>query len=258
MQKKWFRIFTILGIIILLGNVAATIWGGNTSPSKTDWLTFISGWIGGISTLIIGIIAYSQNKNYTLISTKTEINNNIKNERKEVLEICNQLTQYSKYVNFISFKFDDINKQKSELSYKFHLDELREFIMINTTRFQLFDYIPINMESIVGKLLQKQMETYEEYVKLLDCNNNDNLSVLIDVINNKTLSWINSVVEIRNNIIKELDDLSITLFTLNSVEKVNKFLNNLKEKTYVARTNSNSLIDKMIQERKYKKENTNE
>lgn len=256
MKKRWFCSFILVGILLLLGNIAITIWANGNCPTKTDWLTLISGWISGIATLIVGIIAYLQNRSYTLNARKTEIKNNIKNEKIEILDICSKLTQFSRYMNLLGYKVENPPTQKSELNYKFGLDELREFLLENTTRFQLFDYIPNNIKNIVDKLLEKQMETYKEYMEVLNCNDDNQLSTLIDTINKNTLSWIGSIVKIRNDIIKELDDTIEELGKIQSITKVEEFIKCNKEKIQNARKDTDNLIKQMIEKRQ--KENTHE
>ncbi len=64
-KKKATIIFwIILAIVILacIGNIMYAIFA--KSSKTTNILTAISGWISGVATLVIGIIAYSQNKKY--------------------------------------------------------------------------------------------------------------------------------------------------------------------------------------------------
>lgn len=64
-KKKATIIFwIILAIVILacIGNIMYAIFA--KSSKTTNILTAISGWISGVATLVIGIMAYSQNKKY--------------------------------------------------------------------------------------------------------------------------------------------------------------------------------------------------
>lgn len=58
--KWWFWI--IIGLI-LFGNIAVLIWF-NCKELKSDLLTLISGWVSFVATLIIGVIAFRQSKEY--------------------------------------------------------------------------------------------------------------------------------------------------------------------------------------------------
>ncbi len=63
-KKATIVFWIILAIVILacIGNIMYAIFA--KSSKTTNILTAISGWISGVATLVIGIIAYSQNKKY--------------------------------------------------------------------------------------------------------------------------------------------------------------------------------------------------
>jgi glucan phosphoethanolaminetransferase (alkaline phosphatase superfamily) len=65
-NKKW--LWLLLGII-LFGNISILIW---CNYNKAEWLTLISGWISGIATLGIGVIAVLQNKKYSDANNETQ------------------------------------------------------------------------------------------------------------------------------------------------------------------------------------------
>lgn len=58
---KWGLVIATSAIILLL-NIFYAIWG--CSDNKTEVLTVISGWVSGIATFLIGVIAFSQNERY--------------------------------------------------------------------------------------------------------------------------------------------------------------------------------------------------
>ena len=62
---RWWP-FLIVAVSILLFNVAYAIWG--SGPNKSNMLTLISGWVSGIATAFIGVIAFVQNKRYKVDS----------------------------------------------------------------------------------------------------------------------------------------------------------------------------------------------
>lgn len=259
MKKKWFIVFMMVGVLILLVNIAVAIWGCNTNPTKTDWLTLISGWISGIATLIVGIIAYLQSKNYSLHTIKFEIKNQINNEKQEILNIFNELTQFSKYIKLLNNVVIQKNTMKSELEYKLDLDVLREQILAITTRVQIFNYITDNMEPIVKQLEEILNETYDSYEQIKEHFNNDSkLSVIVNKITKKVMDWIKQLVKIRNNTLKELDDLLTNTENCKSIIEINSLSKNIKDKSENAKSNIKNLIDRMIDQRKEKSEKTNE
>lgn len=58
---RWWP-YLIVAVVMLLSNVAYAIWG--SAPGKSDMLTLISGWVSGVATAFIGVIAFAQNKRY--------------------------------------------------------------------------------------------------------------------------------------------------------------------------------------------------
>lgn len=60
-QKWWFWISISSALCCV--NIAYAIWGCDTA-NKSDILTAISGWISGVATLAVGIIAYRQSEKY--------------------------------------------------------------------------------------------------------------------------------------------------------------------------------------------------
>ena len=68
-HKLW--IWITISIVLCCVNIGYAIWGCDTE-NKSDILTAISGWISGVATLVIGIIAYRQSEKYKLENDKIE------------------------------------------------------------------------------------------------------------------------------------------------------------------------------------------
>ena len=83
-KKWWFWI--IISSILCCVNIAYAIWGCKTT-NKSDILTAISGWISGVATLGVGLIAYRQNKVYKEENDKIEELHRQCDWRKEQKEI---------------------------------------------------------------------------------------------------------------------------------------------------------------------------
>lgn len=85
MKKKfyctlWFWIFFV-GAILLLGNVLVLYLV--PSDSKSGWLTLISGWVSGVATFLVGLIAHKQNKEFAKIEKTNTLLNQIVNFTSE-------------------------------------------------------------------------------------------------------------------------------------------------------------------------------
>lgn len=61
--KKWWPTILIItfGIALLIVNICVLIY---VDCRRSDWLALFSGWVSGVSTLIVGLIAYTQAKKY--------------------------------------------------------------------------------------------------------------------------------------------------------------------------------------------------
>lgn len=75
-QKNWIAILLILlGVALFIGNVCVLQYiDGNC---QSAWLTLISGWVSGVATLFVGIIAYVQNAKFSREATKNNLINRI-------------------------------------------------------------------------------------------------------------------------------------------------------------------------------------
>lgn len=63
--KKWWKTIALilLAIAVFIGNICVLHFV-DESNSQSAWLTLISGWVSGIATIILGIIAVVQNMKY--------------------------------------------------------------------------------------------------------------------------------------------------------------------------------------------------
>lgn len=78
--KSWWFWCIAIGIFLLVGNFIYAIFGNDCKQSNI--LTAISGWVSGLSTLLVGIIAFKQNSYYTFVAKKAEIVDKIDEERR--------------------------------------------------------------------------------------------------------------------------------------------------------------------------------
>ena len=58
----WFWLLAIGVLLFLAGNILVLIYVN--CYEKNSWLTLISGWVSGVATLIVGLIAYNQSKQH--------------------------------------------------------------------------------------------------------------------------------------------------------------------------------------------------
>ncbi len=73
-KRLWFWLI-VVGVLIFIANII--ILYNVNGVMQSAWLTLISGWISGIATLFVGIIAYCQNKSFSYETAKNSLINKI-------------------------------------------------------------------------------------------------------------------------------------------------------------------------------------
>lgn len=80
-KSHWKLLLFLSAIILLIGNIFVLLFVNEST--KNTWLTLISGWVSGIATLFIGIIAYQQNYENDRASKKQHLISQITNYTSE-------------------------------------------------------------------------------------------------------------------------------------------------------------------------------
>jgi len=100
-KRQWKGIILILfGVVLLVGNICVLCYVSEAN-GQSAWLTLYSGWVSGIATIILGVIAVVQNKQY-----KEENDDNIKKQYDfELFKLI--IHQREQYISRISVMLDD-------------------------------------------------------------------------------------------------------------------------------------------------------
>ncbi len=249
MNKKTSIIFIIVGISLFLANVAFLIWWGEPTIDKASMLTFVSGWISGIATLVVGIIAFRQNKESILYSIKNDKLNDINIEKKEIICTYNNLAQCSRYIQSVKTLFENTNNNFNCLSNKLELNDFRDNLLDSVFKFRLYSYMPISMEKIVKKIIEIAYDAFEAYEKLQD----EKLSAkkreeLLNKVGENALVWTNSIIAIRRDTIKEIEDLKKEIYCCQNLLEIEKLVENSQQKTEQTNKTIQNYI-KQIQEK---------
>ncbi len=96
--KWWFWIITV-GIICCIANFIYAIYG--CDENKSNILTVISGWISGVATFIVGIIAANQSSKYAFFTKKNELLENVKSEQNFFVEHSSKIINIDSYADLI-------------------------------------------------------------------------------------------------------------------------------------------------------------
>ena len=80
--KSWlFWIVLVVTISLLIGNILVLYY--IPCDIKNAWLTLISGWVSGVATFLVGLIAHNQNKEFAKIEKTNTLLNQIVNFTSE-------------------------------------------------------------------------------------------------------------------------------------------------------------------------------
>ena len=228
---KWW-LWTIIAIVLFC-NIAVLLWVQN-NDLKSNLLTLISGWVSFIATLLIGVIAFMQSKEY-----KEENDKFIKEQKNRLWEqsqydristILDQLVYFrEKYDTFNSLNIIlDLQKnEKNEIyiiqkkaSYSTELQRLNKrflsFISVTTLLFdgtEKFIQIVYDCVGVFNSLEIKNLKTenentnpfklyitlYENAMELLD-------SMIFDATRTRTIIFDDYSYEYKKQHIKNLHD----------------------------------------------------
>lgn len=143
-KRQWKGIILVLfGIVLLVGNICVLIYV-TEDKGQSSWLTLISGWISGVATLIVGLIAFWQNNKFTFDTRKRDL----------ILEITNFMSEFQE--NFVAtIDIEDlyrINHQIFELTLKNQDQQSMAYELIKINRDLLgFTKATLKFESILLK-----------------------------------------------------------------------------------------------------------
>lgn len=143
-NTKLFWIAVLIAILACVGNMLFAIF--SKSDLTTNVLTAISGWISGVATLIIGIIAFLQSKKYQEMAEQKEKNIDVIVESVWIDNINMPLGQLSRQC-----LFKDVKMFSGKAFYlrifnytdKPIFDIRTNFLMIGDKKFEYNDIQPI-------------------------------------------------------------------------------------------------------------------
>lgn len=247
MKKKfykslWFWLI-VAGVLLLVANILVLVLVKDIWQSA--WLTLISGWVSGIATIILGLIAVAQNKKYTLLATKMEIKESVHEEQLKIAELSDYVVRYSVLKKPLNILVANNVSQKDLLSYNLEIDAIREQLLMVAHNIQLLKFVPNTMILLVEKTIELIKYTYEDFQTVKDhCNNDNLLSNDIKKISRYISSWAISYIELCQQAMKELLDLVQIVNDSNSVDKLKTILQNVEQKVLSAQKDIVKLLDR--------------
>lgn len=235
------------GAILFVVNIVLS--GLLRGTDGANIFTAISGWVSGIATIVLGAIAFLQNKNYVLASTKREIKDSIHNEQIKIVEICDGIAQYSSIKKPLSILVDNNVTAKDLLAYGLEIDVMREKLLSSNHLLQLFNYIPCNMVLVVAKITEMQMATYKQYQDAVKhCANDSLLSDDIENISKFTTTWVSEMMELCKQANGELVKFSQSIDKVKSIAELQNVLRAEEQQTIKARNDVKEIMQKTLNE----------
>lgn len=228
--KKWCFWLIIIGMIFCATNFIYAIYGCDSN--KSNVLTVISGWISGIATFIIGVIAYQQNEKYQLENKRQNLLSDITNFASDFQ------SAYVKYINVdkiidLCFKQKNLfwasSDEKIKLEYEINNDSI--FLL---KQFRFFESILMKANYCADQVI-----TVHKAIKLMEeCDifytkNEENNNYVINIeeeTSSKTdfvLNWMKEVDRLANQIILEYHEVQLKIF--NNVEIKELYESTIKE-----------------------------
>ena len=199
---------------------------------NSNLFTAISGWVSGIATAILGVIAVVQNRKYVLYSTKLEIKDMVKTEQEKFIELCDEMSQFSRLKSPLFILVNNKITEKDLISYNFEIETIREYYLVTSHKVQSFKFIPNNMSLIVEKLMGMLNYTYEDYKKAEEHYASDDLLASdIKNIGNFLAIWVLQVIGLRNKAVNEYTTLIRNVNEAKSVKEIQNLLQNIELQT---------------------------
>lgn len=189
-KKHWITIVLVsIGIVLLIGNICVLLFTNENNQSA--WLTLISGWVSGIATVILGVIAVCQNRKYKQENEDYELSlaqrewrieqkeefkgylHNIENIFQSIQE-----NQFSKIIDECVYKFDSSPNTIVDIAYSHTIRSIYDqfvFVVINNGYY--FD----GTEELLSKCFEYVSKLIEQLDKLQENIENGESDFLEDL-----------------------------------------------------------------------------
>lgn len=248
--KKYKRplLATIIFLIILAMCIVNIFYSFKYRDQNTNVFATISGWLGVISTIILGLITLWQSKKYTTSTMKISLTNDIRLEEEKFLELSECLINFTSYIQ----PLENIVGDKTEndfLKYKWQTDNVFENMLKSVRSLQLYKYIPNQMEDLVQTISKYSISlhnNYKEALKLKEENKETELAEQVTEITNQVKEWILELSQKRNETIKGICSLVNLVDEIHNVGEIERFIKQIDEKTSIATKKSNTALDEMV------------
>ena len=207
---KWY--FWLMLVFVLCGNIAVLIFI-NCPDLKSNILTVISGWISGVATFFIGVIAYKQSERYQLESKKHNL----------LTDITNFISDFQfAYVNYLNVDkiIDLCYKQKNSVLAS-HDENIKLEYEINDNcifllkQFRYFESILMKANYCADRIIAlhkviKEMEESDIF-STKEENKYVNIAENTSIKTSYVLNWMKETDKMANQIILDYHEMQLQI-----------------------------------------------
>lgn len=245
--KNLFWVWIIIGVVLFAGNLTLALVG--KYDIKSDILTVISGWVGGIATIFLGLVAFKQNKDYTLFVNKQGIVDMFREEYNRLLSCVSKYSNFNFLTEFIlELQWNEFTKKEDDIKELYFLRKCNGLLNVvnqGANEIQTFDYIPLEKKAALVKtieLIDYINKNYYDLIKYANYRNklHDKIMEIIEDMNR----WADEFHKIK---MAAKEDINLKIKEVNAYKNM-KQLQSLLEDISIKNATVNEEIEKFREE----------
>lgn len=233
MRKKYSKekvLWAVLAVIAVCSFIINIVLSCVYSNSNANIFTAISGWVSGVATFFVGIIAYKQSKQYTYENKRREYLDRVEMERRDLVLEFFEVVRYNQYSDALivlcnSFRVN--TKLTQHYDYNFKVSELRDKLISYRNVIQTYSFIPNSIISLYNKTT--------DMIKLV-LNNFDlqpvyadkmTFEIDIQIATKKFIAWGEEMHNLKKACINEMNIIIEEINRAKNISDLNKIYNRL-------------------------------
>lgn len=230
-DKALWIVLVVIAVCSFIVNVVLSCVYSNINANI---FTAISGWVSGLATFFVGVIAYKQSKQYTFESKRREMIDRIEAERRdfilEFLEIV-KYNQYSDALIVLCNSFQVSTKLSRHYDYTFKVSELRDKLVGYRNVVQTYSYIPDNMVELynktteMGKLISADFGLQDAY------SQKSAFDADIVTATKAFVKWGEEMHTLKKQCINEINEIIEKINNVKNILDLDKLYKSISEKT---------------------------
>lgn len=192
--------------------------------------TTISGWVSGIATFAIGIIAYLQSRQYAFMSKRNELIDKIVIERRDFISELSQIIRYNNIVNIINELSNslELNKDLSQqYKYYFQLLELKDSLFGCIDALLTYSFIYGQLEELVKSLFDMISFVNNNFGFRQQYSNRLSFSVDMATSLQASLDKIQSIRKLKHSCLNEMQSRINKIYEIKSISELQNFQDDL-------------------------------